>query len=441
MWLVGGGLILLLHLWALPQLLSESPLRADSDTAVMLDAIRNAGGLAGATRWLVGDWLLENGFYRPISSLSLTIDYALYGEQAWGYRLTNLLLLIATAFGIAVLGAWFNRRVGLEPSEPIALGYALLFTLQTTGATAWLRLPDWLMVAGVLVGLLVGGYRQRGSLPFQSAQWGVREWLILVLGVGALYWGVSRGLGVEYARLVSWVPSRTALLGTALSVWATYWLFSGLERGASGRIVLGGMAYLLALGSYEQPITLVPILTGSALLLRKQFGKGVPMVVGLVLASALVYILLRLSLVTTEPTAYQRQQLRSSLQGPILDYLTEMIPPTMQWGYWQAVGLQLEVFLFAEPWRNLLLIVFYGGVVWIFWRHWRILLPLLAWHGVTYLPMAFLHPFEHYRLLPQVAKTAFDGALVVLAVGLIGRLLVRNPEQGAGRTDSLLRSQ
>jgi hypothetical protein len=56
----------------------DAPLRTDSDTAVMLDAVKQHGAL----RWLFGDWLLENGFYRPVSSLSIALDYALYGEAA-----------------------------------------------------------------------------------------------------------------------------------------------------------------------------------------------------------------------------------------------------------------------------------------------------------------------------------------------------------------------
>jgi hypothetical protein len=59
----------------------------------MLDAVKQHGTL----RWLFGDWLLENGFYRPISSLSIALDYALYGEAGWGFRLTNWLLMALTA--------------------------------------------------------------------------------------------------------------------------------------------------------------------------------------------------------------------------------------------------------------------------------------------------------------------------------------------------------
>ncbi len=413
---------MLLHLSALSQLLDSSPLRADSDTAVMLDAIRNAGGLAGAGRWLVGDWLLENGFYRPISSLSLTLDYAFYGERAWGFRLTNLLLLGAISFGIFTLGTWFNRRVGLEPSEVLAFGYALLFTQQTTGATARFYLPDWLVVLGVLAGTTVWVFRQRGSLPFQSAQWGRREWWMLLLGIGALYWGVSRGLGADYVRMVSWVPSRTALLGTVFSVWATYWLFTGLEQRSHWRLMLGALAYLLALGSYEQPIMLMPLLMVGAWVIAQGDYKRVLGTVALVGGVVLVYAVLRVSLVTTEPTTYQRQQMRSSLQGPVLDLLTELVPPAGQWSYWQSVGFQPEVFLFAEPWRNLLLVAFFGGVVYLVWRNWRTFALPLTWHGLTYLPMAFLHPFEHYRLLPQVGKTAFDVLLIGFAIGLLYRL-------------------
>jgi hypothetical protein len=122
---VSLALVLGLHLLVLPQVFVAVPLRADSDTAVMLDAMRASGGLSGAGRWFVGDWFLENGFYRPITCLSLVLDYTLYGERAWGYRFTNWLLMVATALGL--MGAvrafcpsdrFSSRRRPRQPQRP-----------------------------------------------------------------------------------------------------------------------------------------------------------------------------------------------------------------------------------------------------------------------------------------------------------------------------------
>jgi hypothetical protein len=120
-----------LHLLALPQVFQDIPLRADSDTAVMLDAVQRHGAL----RWLVGDWLLENGFYRPVSSLSIALDYALYGESGWGFRLTNWLLMVLIAIGAWTLVRAYARLVGNLSAEWLALGVGVALSLQQAGLT------------------------------------------------------------------------------------------------------------------------------------------------------------------------------------------------------------------------------------------------------------------------------------------------------------------
>jgi hypothetical protein len=154
---VSLALVLGLHLLVLPQVFVAVPLRADSDTAVMLDAMRASGGLSGAGRWFVGDWFLENGFYRPITCLSLVLDYTLYGERAWGYRLTNWLLMVATALGLMGAVRAFARQIGFPLADALASLSALMFSLQQTGLTAlfdgW---SDWWFVMGlVLITLMI----------------------------------------------------------------------------------------------------------------------------------------------------------------------------------------------------------------------------------------------------------------------------------------------
>jgi hypothetical protein len=137
-----------LHLLALPQVFYESPLRADSDTAVMLDAVKQHGAL----RWLAGDWLLENGFYRPVSSLSIALDYAVYGEAGWGFRLTNWLLTALTALGAWTLVRAYARLVGNPYAEWLALGVGVALSLQQTGLTSGVaKWSAWWFVAAVVL--------------------------------------------------------------------------------------------------------------------------------------------------------------------------------------------------------------------------------------------------------------------------------------------------
>jgi hypothetical protein len=115
----------------------------------MLDAVKQHGTL----RWLFGDWLLENGFYRPVSSLSIALDYALYGEAGWGFRLTNWLLMILTVLGAWALVRAYARLVGNPYAEWLALGVGVALSLQQTGLTSVVaKWSAWWFVAMALVG-------------------------------------------------------------------------------------------------------------------------------------------------------------------------------------------------------------------------------------------------------------------------------------------------
>gem|GEM_PF-582053 len=487
---------MLLHALALPQVFLDFPLRADSDTAVMLDAVQRTGGLAGAWRWFAGDWLLENGFYRPISSLSIALDYTLYGEVAWGFRLTNWLLMVLTAIGAFFLMREYARLIEYPHADWLAVGVAVALSLQQTGLTYLLgNWSAWWFVGLVVAG--IGVFRHRGKnsnltslsplsvygeggdaaprthgspSPFterglggevqqagenataapeveaepctlisrglgdEVATAGKREvlrwsWLPLFLAVGALFWGFDRLLETHYTRLITWVPSRTALLGTLFGVWAVYCLLRGASARRWGWLGLGGALYLLALGSYEQPITLIPIIGALAFWRRGQWGAWGWKAFGAVALAGLLIIALRLSLLSTEPTRYQQQQLRSSLMGPITSYLTELIPPTAQWQYWQSVGTNFEILLVdKQGWDNLVGTLLYLGVLTAFWRGRALLGGALLWHALAFLPMAFLHYFEHYMYLPQLGKTLFDVGLVAWGYREVRRLLLRGSE-------------
>lgn len=67
-----------------------------------------------------GDFLAlfrhAQGFYRPLVSLSFSLDYALFGLTSWGYGWTNLLLLLLVALMIYRLGRLLElpgREAGL----------------------------------------------------------------------------------------------------------------------------------------------------------------------------------------------------------------------------------------------------------------------------------------------------------------------------------------
>jgi hypothetical protein len=417
----------------------DAPLRTDSDTAVMLDAVKQHGVL----RWLFGDWLLENGFYRPISSLSIALDYALYGEAGWGFRLTNWLLMILTVLGAWALVRAYARLAGAPYAEWLALGVGVALSLQQTGLTSVVaKWSAWWFV-GAVVGIVASGKVLPPSLRFPPLREGnrvgagsplrreesqigavppagrgnLREGVQIILAVGALFWGFDRLLATEYTRLIPWVPSRTALLGTMFGVWAMYALLRGASQRRWGWLALGGVLYLLALGSYEQPITLVALVSALAFWRRRDWGGWGARAFAVAAACAVLVFALRFALLPAEPTTYQRQQLRSSLSGPVFTYLTELLPPVGQWQYWRAVGAQLEVLLVDKAgWDHMVGTLLYLGVLAAVLR-WRGLLGgAWLWHALAFLPMAFLHFFEHYMYLPQLGKTLFDVGLIAWGV-------------------------
>jgi hypothetical protein len=414
----------------------------------MLDAVKQHGAL----RWLFGDWLLENGFYRPVSSLSVALDYALYGEAGWGFRLTNWLLMILTVLGAWALVRAYARLAGTPYAEWLALGVGVALSLQQIGLTSVVaKWSAWWFV-GAVVGIVASGKVLPPSLRFPPLREGnrvgagsplrreesqigavppagrgnLKEGVQVILALGALFWGFDRLLATEYTRLIPWVPSRTALLGTMFGVWAMYALLRGATERRWGWLALGGGLYLLALGSYEQPITLVALVGALAFWRRRDWGGWGARAFAVAAACAVLVFALRFALLPAEPTTYQRQQLRSSLSGPVFTYLTELLPPVGQWQYWRAVGAHLEVLLVDKAgWDHMVGTLLYLGVLVAVWR-WRGLLGgAWLWHALAFLPMAFLHFFEHYMYLPQLGKTLFDVGLIAWGTHRLGVELER----------------
>lgn len=83
--------------------------------------------------WWRGDWPEGNRFYRPLPSVSLWLDYLLWGWNPWGYLLTAWLLyaVTAAALGSFVASVTGRRAYGLAALLslswfPLAGGYAVL---------------------------------------------------------------------------------------------------------------------------------------------------------------------------------------------------------------------------------------------------------------------------------------------------------------------------
>ena len=118
----------------------------------------------GQSFWQTDELGQGRAYYRPLTVLSLAIDHALYGDNAGGYHLSNLLFhLLATAFLFQLL------RVRGAPGHAAALA-AALWSLhpRLTEAVAWVSgRTDVLATVFVLAALLVRA-RTGDSLPRRS---------------------------------------------------------------------------------------------------------------------------------------------------------------------------------------------------------------------------------------------------------------------------------
>jgi len=105
---------------------------------------------------------LSYGYFRPLASLSLAVDYALWGSNPFGYHLTNVLLHSACSLLVCLLA------LGLGASRPVSWIAGLLFAVHPihTESVAWIAgRTDVLcfLFAGSSLGLFLARERARGS--------------------------------------------------------------------------------------------------------------------------------------------------------------------------------------------------------------------------------------------------------------------------------------
>ena len=427
---------LVVLLGALPILFAwnRSPaLLQDSDTQGILAAIRSAHD---PLKWFQGDWPIANGFYRPISALTFEVDNALWGTNAAGYGSTNALLCFACVLGLF----WLLREVTDRPA--VSTTGALVFALWHIGPVD--RLSG---IVGVLAWatLIVGALRHR------------REWRLYLPAFLTLLALSNELLPIRPlgGRMIDWIPGRTASTMTlfALLALAAYARWERLrrptavppvpmpetppatrntvgpeaKRAAWPWAILSIVATALALGSYEQAVTLPPLLLLLAFVMRQGPNRFVPQAQGHPSAAGLcllhimfwclllVYAELRWQLLPHVASGYQRQQF-SSVTTALRMESEYLFPPL--YALLAIPGMLSDGFLMLltpAPYTTVA-----GAVTtlvgYLEARHERSL-ALLGYLGsaIAFLPMSAFKLFEHYHYLPMALRSAF-----VVAMGAVG---------------------
>lgn len=115
-----------------------------------LRRVRQFRDVAG---WFVGDWVAGNGFYRPLSSLSLLLDYRLWHNRRRGYLFTSWLLQVVAVYLATLLFA--NVSSDLHSAVFGALSLSLVWYPPTVVTLNFVSTrPDALCVPLVMFALL-----------------------------------------------------------------------------------------------------------------------------------------------------------------------------------------------------------------------------------------------------------------------------------------------
>ncbi len=201
--------------------------------------------LSGRT---LGDTEVLNG-RRPVMLLSCFLDRALWGERAFGYHLTNLLLFLA---GIGLLYGWVVRLRALQqpngPVAPFALTAALLAGLHpamTEAVQVPSFRPDLLVLVFALLGLhgALWGARSRG--PGLRAGWGIATAGCFLLALG------SKESGAVFLPLLTahWAWFRESRPRLRDGAWLAAGLSAVLAMVATGWA--GGESFQAATGTWN----------------------------------------------------------------------------------------------------------------------------------------------------------------------------------------------
>lgn len=390
-WRLTALIVLLCAIFVLTFGSKSSDLHQDSDTHVIVQTIRERHA---PMSWFVGDWPLENHFYRPISALTFEWDNWRYGDGGSGYRWTNSIIAALTVLAVAMLAIQLGfSSVGVATCS-------LIWAAWLTGvSTRLFWTPYWFeLVLAALVGSSIWTRTKKRSTT--------------AIGAAASLFAASELAGIQWlpGRILEWIPGRTASLCTLFLVSALA-LGVGVHRGklAMPWLVAAFILGLLGLGSYEQAIVWLPML----LVLTWKPTCWRPMAVaGL---GTGVYLTARMVFVDLARSAYQQQQFRSS-GFSVVEVCAYVFPIYLDVN---SVGLRLSMgpycLLDSLFWNSVINIAGFVGGCWWIWQSARreILLRLAIASAVAFAPMALLKPFEHYHTLPMAIRSLFVACLLL----------------------------
>lgn len=234
--------------------LGDGPFRIFRMVEPHLTELRETGALA----WWASPRLYVS-FFRPLASLSHTVDYALWPRAAWLMILWNVLL-----YGACVLFAGLTYR-RLSPSPRVAGLAALMFAVNEAHAMSvgWISGRNTVMA---LLGAVAGLYSHVRARQDQSRVFALVSTLAVafaLLSAEAGTWAL--GLMLAYALVLEPGPVRARVLSIApqLAVgvaWAAVYLLErNGARGMSFYRELSAPHHVLVEGLLDLPLTVTSL--------------------------------------------------------------------------------------------------------------------------------------------------------------------------------------
>jgi hypothetical protein len=208
-----------------------------SDDFMILQRVRDAGGLAGASAFFGQSYY---DYYRPLGFVSFAADWTMWRNWPAAYHATSILLHLLNTILVFV----FARRLAGERTAVVA---AAIFGLHVVNQEAvfWASARfDLLATAGALAVLLLIGSRRRwrhagAALVYLAALLSKESVVALPIAAGAYLWLIRREKSPALMRAFLW-------FGAAAVAYVVLRQTSGLA-GAGGASRIPKLAVLAVL--------------------------------------------------------------------------------------------------------------------------------------------------------------------------------------------------
>ena len=400
---------------------SNPSMLQDSDTRGLLAGIVQRDA---PLSWFTTDWPIENHFYRPVSTLTLEADYRLYGTQnAAGFGLTNALLCMLSIVSLF----WLTRELTDKPlitalttvifslwqldcASVYWLSSVLSYTLWLIPLALYFRNRDYKQVIGamLIIGFLVVEIRGKSNLFSGTIAW-IPGRTATSMAVFAL---ASLAAYARYERLGRFTPkpleaidlpsTKSSKHTTSPNKWNVAWAIAAC------------LFLALALCCYEQAVMVPSLLVGVGIwmsILRRRVRWAWQVAFWGILVG---YILVRHAVIPPGSSQYQNQQFKSGL-GALQEVGDWLLPS------WYRVRdlinvVNPDLFILIVP--NLIFMIW--GVAsnlqtyYAMYRKLPVAFGAWAMSFLAYLPMAWLHRFDHYYYFPMALRAIFVTGLLAI---------------------------